>query len=815
MFQRVLSCLFAIYVQLSFAKDDYFLFLNEAHGNITEGKENVSVQNDFKLNLYNKYIERAENITRKGNVDVFFSEEESREIGVCHIPFLIPLSIDDNQKVTYQTYVAALLAIQHLNAGDGSVIQEIKEIRDKCNIYFTIEEIDTNGSKAVAVNHVIDLLENRSRLPCAFIGAYYSRVSIPTAIFTGIKGYAQMSYISTSSTLDKKSLFPLFSRVIPSDSSTSIPLIKYLNERLNVEHIAIIYVNDDYGTTYMNGIEEAIVIHAPYMKIYPVSIPIDVNPEIYRQAISSLKETQYRYFFAICFNHHYEPIMEEAVKQGIAGTGKHNWLFSDGISPHVLKDRDYVRGSPLYNSTIGVSIISASGGSRGMPVYDKFVNAFEDLNNEETVKYLNSTFASYSNLTIDDEFFEPDDRANFAYDSTIALGLAACSASKTNHYTYFDDGQAHYNAILNTSFEGASGNISLNPLTGTRDTDSVLFTIFNFVEDDKSKEEKSDIVKFTFVESDIFQNGDWTSIEPHIFNDGTSTVPLDLPKQTVEMNYIGTPVRATCLGMSTLIILLSVGLIIWTNKLKDAPVIKASQPIFLNIICYGTILMATSIISRSLDDEIVSINGMHIACMSTPWLLFLGFCLSFSALLAKTMRVNKIFHNPSLRRITVTKWEVMKPLLLLMGVNVLILSLWTSLSPDTWKRNIVATDGFNRVSEETGKCYIGSFVFLALLFFINICSVCLAIYEAYKARNVATEFAESKYIFITLISIVQVCFIGCPVMVIAYRNLKAFVFVYSGIIFVMCLSLLLLIFLPKIMLRNKTDLREAIMKSSQ
>merc|ERR1711933_372122 len=211
-----------------------------------------------------------------------------------------------------------------------------------------------------------------------------------------------------------------------------------------------------------------------------------------------------------------------------------------------------------------------------------------------------------------------------------------------------------------------------------------------------------------------------------------------------------------------------------------------------------------------------SVNGMNIACMSTPWLISLGFCLSFSALLAKTLRVNKIFHNPTLRRKTVTKWEVMKPLFLLIGVNILILSLWTWLSPYTWERNTVATDGFNRVSESNGRCYTDtlSIVFYTLLLFINFCSVCLALCEAYKARNVTTEFAESKYIFITLISILQVGFVGFPVMVIAYRNLTAYVFVYSGIIFVMCLSLLLLIFIPKIMIRNKKDLREAIKKSS-
>ena len=135
-------------------------------------------------------------------------------------------------------------------------------------------------------------------------------------------------------------------------------------------------------------------------------------------------------------------------------------------------------------------------------------------------------YYSYSNLTIDDTIFEPEDFDYFVYDSTVSLSFAACSASKPNHNTYFDNGQAHYNAILNTSFEGASGKIYFNPLTGTRDTDSVQFSIFNAVEDGKSNEETSDIINFSFIETNIYQNGNWTSLKPHIFNDGTSTVPL-------------------------------------------------------------------------------------------------------------------------------------------------------------------------------------------------------------------------------------------------------------------------------------------------
>jgi len=827
---------FIISIQLSWLSSlSELLIFNIAHENlnITDENFNGADKDETEIKETNinglpyiwlNSIERATNKTRKGNVDVILNEKDETEIGLCHVSTLIPFSyMDDGVRKPiewgeYHAYIAAFLAARHLNTGDGSVIQEIKEIRDKCNIYFTTEAMDTEMSEVITVDHVIKQVDKEINLPCAFVGAALSSVSIPTAIFTGIKGYPQLSYSATSSLLDNKSLFPLFGRVIPSDDGTSIPLIKYFHERLNVEHLAIIHINDAYGISYVNGLEKAVSKLAPEMKIFSIDIPFDAKEEDYKRIVSDLKDSQYRYFFGVFYYIQYIGLMEEANKQGIAGTGQHNWIFSDGISPVEITDQVYAKNSPLQNSTRGVSIVMASGGRPGMTVYDKFSKAFKNLNNEKNIKYLESILPPYFNLKIDDEFFDNVGvHSAFVYDSTVALGLAACNAAKING-TYFD-GYEHYSAILNTSFEGASGQISFNSF-GTREPETAVFSLFNIVEDNAFEEEKSDEVKFKSVEADIFQNGKWISLVPYIFNDGTSTIHPDLPIQIVEKNYIGTPLRATCLGMSALIILLSIGFVLWTYKLRDTPVVKASQPFFLNIICFGTVLMGSALIPHSLDDEIVSVTGMNIACMATPWLLSLGFCASFSALLAKTLRVNKIFHNPTFRRKKVTIRNVVQPMLILMVANIVLLSLWTSLAPATWVRETIDVDNFNRVSESAGKCSAdpSSIGYVIPLILLDLGSVCLAVYQAFKARGISTEFAESKYIAIALTIILLVSFIGFPVIIIASQNVKAYVFVYSGIVFVICLSLLLLIFVPKVFLvkmkRNKKDMFQSIRKSS-
>ena len=55
-----------------------------------------------------------------------------------------------------------------------------------------------------------------------------------------------------------------------------------------------------------------------------------------------------------------------------------------------------------------------------------------------------------------------------------------------------------------------------------------------------------------------------------------------------------------------------------------------------------------------------------------------------------------------------------------------------------------------------------------------------------------------------IILVTQVMFLGIPVVYIAQDNVSAYYFVSSGIIFVICMSVLLLIFAPKVYALRKT-----------
>jgi hypothetical protein len=138
--------------------------------------------------------------------------------------------------------------------------------------------------------------------------------------------------------------------------------------------------------------------------------------------------------------------------------------------------------------------------------------------------------------------------------------------------------------------------------------------------------------------------------------------------------------------------------------------------------------------------------------------------------------------------------------------NVIILSIWTALSPIELDTYVEAVDIFDRPIETYSMCdWSNSVPYYATLGAINFLLLCYAIYVAWRARELTTELSESYYIFKAMSFILLVCFIGVPVTIIARENPSAFFFVCSGIIFVAGTSILLLIFSPKVIANYRAD----------
>jgi hypothetical protein len=314
-----------------------------------------------------------------------------------------------------------------------------------------------------------------------------------------------------------------------------------------------------------------------------------------------------------------------------------------------------------------------------------------------------------------------------------------------------------HDSLQKVVFEGASGVIRFDNSTGTREPTSALFEILNLRRKGITDDGKSEFELILSTALQPNEDGtDWEilQVNPFIFADGTTTPPPDLPPvnggKGVDYHYVG---DLAIMGyvLLAIIAIISISFAGWTFYKRNTRVVKASQPPFLAMICGGVLILAPAIFTLSVDDEHFSTRGASIACLATPWLLSLGFTVSFAALFSKTWRINKILTNPKrFQRVKVGVKDVLGPFAIFFSLNAIILICWTLVDPLEFVRtvDIDGTDQFNRPISSYGKCtYDGNAtIFAGCLVALNSVIVVFTTYQAYRARNISTDYSESKYI---------------------------------------------------------------------
>jgi ABC-type sugar transport system substrate-binding protein len=184
-------------------------------------------------------------------------------------------------------------------------------------------------------------------------------------------------------------------------------------------------------------------------------------------------------------------------------------------------------------------------------------------------------------------------------------------------------------------------------------------------------------------------------------------VPEELPFLAIEQSLLGNLkyIGFTCFGI---VAACALACIAWSIYYRQGIVVRASQPFFLAMTAGGILLMSSALIPLSFDDEGEKIDETKAIgiCMSIPWLAFIGFAVTFSALFAKTWRVNKFFHSKSTHgRIQVSEKDVLAPFVVLLTLNIIVLVCWTVIDPLTYIRQFEdGTDLWNRDIASNGSC---------------------------------------------------------------------------------------------------------------
>lgn len=265
-----------------------------------------------------------------------------------------------------------------------------------------------------------------------------------------------------------------------------------------------------------------------------------------------------------------------------------------------------------------------------------------------------------------------------------------------------------------------------------------------------------------------------------------------------DYNYLGRGIIIYGYAMATLTLLAAVACGIWTYKNRTSLVVRASQPFFLILISVGVFVFGASIIPMAMDDGQFSVEACDKACMAVPWLGAMGWSILFSAMYAKIRRVNLVFRNVmNFRSVRVSEKDVMTPFAVVFTANLILLLVWTIVDPLHWDRRVInATESYGTCAADPDS--VAWKVILALLGVLNGAALVGANVEAWKARNIQTEYGESSYIGLIMASMLQVVLVGVPLSFLVHENPTARFFVNSSMAFVICMSVLSLLFLPKV-----------------
>lgn len=349
-------------------------------------------------------------------------------------------------------------------------------------------------------------------------------------------------------------------------------------------------------------------------------------------------------------------------------------------------------------------------------------------------------------------------RAGSMYDAVMSVGIGACTAEKNGVPM---NGTDLVDSIRSVDFAGATGRVAFGndendaDRLGTRLASTISWAALNI----RYNGGEADFVPTGILVPDS-GDGVWQNLDDFVFRGGTTTGPL--LRSTPDQNYLPASLRAFGLALMGVSILASVSTFLWVYIHRKHRVLRASQPLFLYLICFGTLLQGASILTISFDESTGwSSTGLDMACMATPWLLLLGFIIVYGSLWTKMNRVNNALQFTR-RRKTKTRY-LLAPMVGFVVLAVMVLTVWNAVDPLVWTR----TEIDSVTGESIGICNCDHYAaFMAPLVVVAVIPAFLTALLAWKTRDVDESFTESWYIFVLILLQLEVMIIAAPIIVI-------------------------------------------------
>lgn len=232
--------------------------------------------------------------------------------------------------------------------------------------------------------------------------------------------------------------------------------------------------------------------------------------------------------------------------------------------------------------------------------------------------------------------------------------------------------------------------------------------------------------------------GRWISNgEEFIFHGGTKDEPRPYIAPN-KFNYLSDGTQTLGFVLIAVSLTISIGSALWLIVNRQERLVKASQPEFLVVMCFGASLVAISLVFISFDENKGwSESKLSKACATFPWFFILGYEVQYCALVCKLWRLSKLLQ---MRRRTVAVKQVLLPFAVVTFGILAVMTIWTIQDPFQWERDFVGDNPRNTY----GRCEMANTVatYLAPLGALVFAAMFSTAYLCWTLRDVQPDLGR-------------------------------------------------------------------------
>lgn len=447
---------------------------------------------------------------------------------------------------------------------------------------------------------------------------------------------------------------------------------------------------------------------------------------------------------------------------------------------------------------------------------NKYERTISGMTSEDFRLRLNKQLKAEGYDIDNQRFPEGYQEAPLAYDAVWSVALAFNKTMDRLHkfgkrledfnYNNKEIADDIYSAINSTQFLGISGFVAFSSqgdriaLTQIEQLQNGIYRVLGYYD----------------TQAD---NLTWENVE--IWSGGK--VPQDRTIIRRVLRTVSLPLFICMCVISSVGILVSIGLIIFNIWNKHRRVIQSSHPVCNTIMLFGVMVCLASVFLLGLDGRFVSPDTYPNICQARAWLLTIGFTLSYGAMFSKVWRVHRLTtkakSDPKVRIKKVEPWKLYSMVTGLLVIDFVIMLAWQLQDPLQRRIELFPfEDPINELDDakirpELEHCEShNNTVWLGVVYGYKGLVLVFGLFLAYETRSVKVkQINDSRYVGMSIYNVVILCLITAPVtMVIASQQDASYAFVALAIIFCCFLSMAL-IFVPKVIevIRHPKDKAES------